>query len=150
MRTFSRPVGLTLAALLVLVATGFTLAHRSADLDAVRIPLDLYLQGQAEGNGDYMRRAFHPDATVSWISDGKVAQRTSEEFAALFTRGPAPNEADRHRRIVSLDVTGDVAIARLELDYPNVFLTDYMTLLRVGDEWKIIAKSYTRSAPRTR
>ena len=79
-----------------------------------------------------------------------MAQRTAEEFAALFTRGPAPDEADRQRRVVSVDVSGDVAVARLELDYPGAFITDYMTLVRVGDEWTIIHKAYTRSAPRTR
>lgn len=141
---------LPLLALVTLLAAGFTAASRSADLDAVRVPLDLYLQGQAEGDGTYMRQAFHPDARISWTDDGAVAQRTSEEFAALFTRGPAPDEADRHRRIASIDVTGDVAVARLELDYPRTFITDYMTLIRVGDDWKIIHKAYTRSAPRTR
>lgn len=131
--------------------TGFTVAaSQASDLDAVRVPLELYLQGQAEGDGAYMRQAFHPDATVSWMRDGAVAQRTAQEFAALFTRGPADDEADRHRRIVSVDVTGDVATARLELDYPGVFITDYMTLVRLGDEWKIIHKAYTRSAPRSR
>ncbi|MEM0963627.1 MAG: nuclear transport factor 2 family protein, partial [Bacteroidota bacterium] len=142
---------LTLA--LCLLVTGLaapTAAAQSADLDAVRVPLELYLQGQAEGDGDFMRQAFHPDATVSWMRDGEVAQRTAEEFAALFTRGPAGDEADRQRRIVSIDVTGDVAVARLELDYPGAFITDYMTLLRVDGEWRIIHKAYTRSAPRVR
>ncbi|MEL6616444.1 MAG: nuclear transport factor 2 family protein [Bacteroidota bacterium] len=137
-------------ALALVALAGFSLAQRSADLDAVRVPLDLYLQGQASGDGDYMRQAFHPDATVSWMDDGAVAQRTAEEFAALFTRGPAPDEADRQRRIASIDVNGDVAVARLELDYPRTFITDYMTLIRVGDDWKIIHKAYTRSAPRSR
>ena len=127
-----------------------TVAGQSSDLDAVRVPLELYLEGQAEGDGDFMRRAFHPDATVSWMRDGSVAQRTAEEFAALFTRGPADDEADRQRRIVSIDVTGDVAVARLELDYPGAFITDYMTLLRVDGEWRIVHKAYTRIAPRAR
>ena len=139
-------------ALVALVSlAGFTAAaDRASDLDAVRAPLELYLQGQAEGDGSYMRQAFHPDATISWVQDGAVAQRTAEEFAALFTRGPAPDEADRRRRIASVDVHGDVAVARLELDYPGVFITDYMTLIRVGDGWAIIHKAYTRSAPRSR
>ncbi len=145
-----RSLGLSSALIGLVALAGFTLADRSADLDAARVPLDLYLQGHAEGDGDYMRRAFHPDATVSWLRDGAVAQRTAEEFAALFTNGPADDEADRQRRIASLDITGDVATARLELDYPNVFITDYMTLIRVGGEWKIIHKAYVFGPPRGR
>ena len=142
---------LTLALCLAAAAPAVpTAAAQTPDLDAVRAPLELYLQGHAEGDGDRMRQAFHPDATISWMRDGAVAQRTVEAFAALFTRGPAPDEANRQRRIVSIDVTGDVAVARLELDYPGVFITDYMTLLRVDGEWRIIHKAYTRSAPRVR
>lgn len=97
-----------------------------------------------------MRQAFHPDARIVSLSDGAVASRTADEFAALFTRGPAPDEADRHRRVVSLDVTGDVAVAKLELDYPGAFLTDYMTLVHTADGWRILHKAFTRSAPRAR
>ena len=145
-----RSLALVLGVLAAGLVGSTAAVSQPTDLDAVRVPLDLYLRGQAEGDGSYMRRAFHPDATVSWTQDGAVAQRTAEEFAALFTRGPAPDEADRQRRVVSVDVSGDVAVARLELDYPGAFITDYMTLVRVGDEWKIIHKAYTRSAPRTR
>ena len=125
-------------------------AQSQADLDAARVPLELYLKGHAEGNGDYMRQAFHPDARIFWVSDGGVAYRNAEAFASMFSRGPASDEADRKRTITSLDVTGDVAIATIELDYPRVFLTDYMTLIKVDSEWKIINKAYTRAAPRNR
>ncbi|MEM1127677.1 MAG: nuclear transport factor 2 family protein [Bacteroidota bacterium] len=138
------------ALFVVSIAGALPAVSQTPDHDAVRVPLDLYLQGQAEGDGAYMRQAFHPDATISWMQEGRVAQRTAEEFAALFTRGPASDEADRRRRIASIDVNGDVAVARLELDYPRVFITDYMTLIRVDGEWKIIHKAYTRSPPRTR
>ena len=137
--------------LLVLALAGFTLAaERTADLDAVMVPLDLYMQGHATGDGDLMRRAFHPDATLFWTDNGVLAQRPSSEFADLFTGRVAQDEAERRRRVVSVDISGDVAIAKIELDYPRVFLTDYMTLSRVGDEWKIINKAFTRSPARAR
>ena len=142
-------LSLRLAALALLFGAPAALAQ-TADLGAVREPLDLYLRGQAEGDGDFMRRAFHPDARIVSLSDGEVSGRSAEAFAALFTNGPAPDEADRHRRIVSLDVTGDVAVAKLELDYPRAFLTDYMTLVRTASGWRILHKAFTRSAPRTR
>lgn len=131
--------------------TGSALAQAApADLDAVRAPLKLYLKGHAEGDSTYMRQAFHPDARIFSLSDGALAHRTAAEFAALFTGGPASDEGDHHRRIVSIDVVGDVAVAKIELDYPRVFLTDYMTLVQVDGGWKIISKAFTRSAPRAR
>ena len=46
------------------------------------------------------------------------------------------------------DVTGDVGVAKVELDYPDVRFIDYFTLARVGGEWKIIHKSFQRQ-PKT-
>ena len=34
------------------------------------------------------------------------------------------------------------ATAKLVLDYPEVKFTDYMTLLKTGDEWRIINKAF--------
>ncbi|MEM6645818.1 MAG: nuclear transport factor 2 family protein [Bacteroidota bacterium] len=126
------------------------LAQSQAELDAARVPLEAYLKGHATGDGTHMREAFHPDARIFWMRNGQVASRTAAEFAGLFNRGPAPDEADRKRSITHLEVTGDVGIATIELDYPNAFLTDYMTLIKVDGAWKIINKSYTRAAPRDR
>ncbi|MEM6326240.1 MAG: nuclear transport factor 2 family protein [Bacteroidota bacterium] len=140
---------LVLLALIVGLA-GFALPSRSSDLDAVMVPLDLYMEGHATGNGDLIRQAFHPDAKLFWMNDGELAQRPSPEFAGLFRGEPAPDEADRQRRVVSVDITGDVAVAKIELDYPRVFITDYMTLIRIGNEWKITHKAFTRAAPRSR
>jgi hypothetical protein len=39
-------------------------------------------------------------------------------------------------------VVGDAAYAKLDLDYPKVRFTDYMTLLKVDGEWKIMSKVY--------
>jgi len=107
-----------------------------------RAPLELYLKGHATGDGEYFRKAFHADARIQGIRDGKLVSRTREEFAAGASGKPADDEADRKRRIVSVDVVGDAACAKLELDYPKVRFTDYMTLLKVDGEWKIMSKVY--------
>lgn len=114
------------------------------DFDGVRAALDLYLQGHATGNGDFMREAFHEDANLFWIVDGEVRQRTATEFASAFRGEPAPDEAERERRIVSIEVTGDAAIGVIELDYPTMKFVDYMSLLRVGDRWQIVNKTFQR------
>ena len=47
----------------------------------------------------------------------------------------------------AIDITGTAAIAKVELDYPDVFFTDYMSLLKVDGEWKIVDKIFDRRAP---
>ena len=109
---------------------------------AVRQTLDYYLQGHATGNGEFHKKAFHPEAKLFWIRDGQFAQRTSAEYIAGSSGKPAPDEAQRKRSIASVDVTGNAAIAKIILDYPSGRFTDYMSLLKVDGQWKIVNKKF--------
>ena|SRR5688500_2165701 len=114
----------------------------SAETAAARVPLENYIQGHATGNGDFMRKAFHTEAKVMAFRDGKLMNMTSEEFASRFNGKPAPDEAQRKRRIESVEITGNAGVGKIVLDYPTVTYTDYMSLLKVGDEWKIVNKVF--------
>ena len=115
---------------------------QSAEEDAARVPLENYLKGHATGDGEFMKKAFHPDAKVFSFRDGKLQQLTSSEFAARFTGKPAPDEAQRKRWIESIKITGNAGVGVIVLDYPTVKFTDYMSLLKVDGEWKIINKTF--------
>ncbi|MEW6128062.1 MAG: nuclear transport factor 2 family protein [Acidobacteriota bacterium] len=109
---------------------------------AARVPLENYLKGHATGQGDYIRKAFHPDARLQWFRDGKYQTRSLEDFIAGFKGEPAPDESQRKRRIESLDIAGNAGTAKIVLDYPSVKFVDYMSLLKIGDEWKIVNKIF--------
>ena len=119
-----------------------TAVPAQADTAAARVPLENYIQGHATGNGEFMRKAFHTDAKVMSFRDGKMASMTAEEFASRFSGKPAADEAQRKRRIESVEITGNAGSAKIVLDYPTVTFTDYMSLLKVGDEWKIVNKVF--------
>jgi hypothetical protein len=110
---------------------------------AVRAPVEAYLRGHATGDGEEWRKAFHPTAMVTGVRDGKLVSVSAPDFIARAPGKPAADEAQRKRRIVSIDVSGDAAVAKVELDYPKVFFVDYLSLLRIDGEWKIAQKTYT-------
>ena len=120
----------------------FRAATAQSDSASARVPLENYIQGHATGNGDFMRKAFHPDAKVMAFRDGKLTNMTAEEFASRFNGKPAADEAQRKRRIESVEITGNAGVGKIVLDYPTVTFTDYMSLLKVGDEWKIVNKVF--------
>jgi hypothetical protein len=113
-----------------------------AEKKLVGVPIENYFAAQATGNGDLIRKAMDPEAKVMFVSDGKFTQWSAEEFAARFNGKPAADEARRKRSYEILDVFGNAAIVRVTLDYPSVKFTDYMTLLKIGGEWKIINKTF--------
>jgi hypothetical protein len=109
---------------------------------AIRETIQHYFQGHATGNGEFFRKAFHPDAKLFFIRDGKLTQWTSEEYISRAGGKPAADEAQRKRKIDSIDISGNAAIVKITLDYPKVVFTDYMSLLKIDGQWKIINKTF--------
>jgi hypothetical protein len=103
-----------------------------------------YFKAHATGSGESLRGVFVEEGRMFWSADGQLRSRTSTDYINGFTGGPAADEAQRQRRILSVDVTGDVAVAKAELDYPNVRLVDYFILVRAGGDWKIVSKAFQR------
>lgn len=108
----------------------------------VRVPLDAYIRGHATGDSTAFRRAFWKDARLWWMRDGMVATRTADEYIASES-GERRRDAQHQRRIVRIEVSGETAIATVEVVYPSVRFTDHITLLKVGDEWRIITKAFS-------
>lgn len=115
---------------------------QETETDAAKIPLNNYLQAQATGNGELIRKAFFKDARIMAFRDGKLTNLSVEEFAARFTGKSAEDEAKRKRSIESLEISGSAGIAKIVLDYPTVKFVDYMSLLKIDGEWKIVNKSF--------
>ena len=151
-RRLTLPLALALLAPTVLAAQSPSAsATASADPEeaAIRRALDHYLAGHATGDSAHFRAAFHKVANLYFVRGDSVATRTGDAYIASAGGKPAPDEAQRRRRIVSIDRTGDAAMAKIELDYPSAVLTDYMALLKTGGEWHIVNKIF-HTAPKAR
>ena len=82
------------------------------------------------------------------IKDGNYGQRPASVYIAQSSSGRAPrDEALRRRWIRSINVTGNVATAVIELDYPDMKALDHMSLLKFDDGWRIVVKAYEASTP---
>jgi Putative lumazine-binding len=119
--------------------------QRTAEDAAVRKAIaDHYFKAHATGSGEPLKGMFVDEGRMMWVQDGQLRTRTSAEYIGGFRGTPPPDEAKRVRRVLMTDVTGDVAIAKVELDYPDSRFVDYFTLAKLGGEWKIIHKTFQR------
>ena len=112
---------------------------------AVRVPLENYIKAHATGDPEFARKAFHTDGNMTFIRDGKFVTETFDSFIKrAFTGKPAADEEKRKdgRKIEAIDVNGSAAVGKIILDYPTVRFVDYMTLLKIDGEWKIVNKSF--------
>lgn len=147
MSTFKRIGGrkiltLSLLALGVLGTQAFTgPAPAQEELAGVEAALNNYLFGSRDGDVERLRAAFHPSAEIEGIRDGALTSWTAPDYVG----GARPGQRREFEpRILSVDITGDAAQAKVECDYGTWKFVDYMQLLKVDGEWKIMNKVYHR------
>lgn len=122
---------------------GYKVWADDKEKELVKIPLENYLKGHETGNAEFMKKAFHTEGKLIFIREGKYTTRTFEEYINGMKDGkPAADEAKRKRWIESIDIAGNAATGKIILDYPNGKFVDYMTLLKIDGEWKIVNKSF--------
>ena len=137
----------TLPALLFLATISFADdgVERKEDMEAIRATIQHYFNGHATGDKDEFRKAFHPEAKLFWIKDGAFTQRPSQEWIDGMKGGAPVDEAKRKRSIESIDIAGHAAVVRIRLDYPAADIVDFMSMLKIEGEWKIVNKIFHTS-----
>lgn len=139
MKCFVLLLGLALTATMV---TLLPARAQNAEEAAVREAIEHYFRGHATGQGDHFRKVFHPDAKLFAVREGKYWQLTSEEYIARASGKAPEDEAQRKRKIESVDISGNAAIVKIVLDYPQVNFTDYMSMLKIDGVWRIVNKTF--------
>lgn len=116
----------------------------SNEIRAIQTTVQRYFDGIIQYDEAQLRAAFHEDASVIGTKDNGILDWQPFQSWVLYTRGTAPNPAGRNNRILSVDVSGDAAIVKTELDWPSVRYVDYLSLVKINGEWKIVNKIWHR------
>ena len=99
--------------------------------------------------GLYSRARFRRKSNSSNLRDGRLTQMTLEEYAKRFSGQLAADETQRKRTIERIEIGSNAAMARITFDYPTMLTTDFILLLKLEGEWKIVQKNfYVRTKPK--
>ena len=111
------------------------------EYDAIKKTIQHYIDGAKSGRGADMKPAFHSDATVSgYVGPDLFAGPVQGLYDWNDQNGPAK---EIQARIASIEITGTVATARLEIDnWTGHRFTDLFALLKIDGEWKIMCKVF--------
>lgn len=105
------------------------------DYEEIRRAAQLYVDGCAKGDGDYMKPAFHQSATIN-----------GAPIQTLFDGASQAGETDSRGTIDILDVVGDIAVIRITLaNYFGADYVDFHALKKDESGWKIMAKVFTEA-----
>jgi hypothetical protein len=109
----------------------------------VRAVVERYLHGLKFNDVKSLEAAFWPDARLLFIKpDGTLGQFTQGEWYRMFSSS-AGKEEEGDLRIATVDVSDNAASVKLLETYPKSVYIDYLNLLRIGTEWRIVNKIYT-------
>lgn len=141
-----RPEGLKQSLLTLLIAILFTttplilLSQTITEENGVKACLENYMSG----DGNRMEKAFHPSASMKYIDyqSGEFKDVPIADFIARIKSNTS--KTDRKIEIVSMNIEGNAAQAKIRIETAQVIMNDYMNLLKVNGEWKIVSKIFSR------
>ncbi|MBZ0262990.1 MAG: nuclear transport factor 2 family protein [Hyphomicrobiales bacterium] len=113
------------------------------DQQAVRQVVIRYLEGMIYGQDDYLREAMHPLCMQAGHYGGQYEFMPRDEFIEAIK--PLKKEPDGSAftfDIQLIDITGDIALAKVKDDCFGTSWTDYLTLIKHEGNWQIVMKAF--------
>ena len=116
-----------------------------SDEQQIKDTIQTYFDSMYESSADKAHAAFHPEAKISGYMHDELAQMSVDDFAGFVSsQQPSAKEKGEPVRldILSLDVAGDTAAARVRDDYLGLTFHDSLLLLKSDGEWRIYSKLF--------
>ena len=115
-------------------------------IESIRKTIQTYFDGLYEGDTNKLGEAFHENSHLYSVGqDGVLADVPRPKWFEIVSGRPSPKSQNLKRtdKILSIDISGsDSAIVKVECSIHPRYFTDYLTLLRFGDRWRIVSKSF--------
>jgi len=115
------------------------------DLAEIEQVLQTYFDGVYEGDSTKLARAFHDVAHLFGVEDGKLTDLPREQWLESVRGRQSAQSRDLPRQdwVVQIDRSGPTtAFAKVHCQIPPRYFTDYLTLAKLADGWKIVSKTF--------
>jgi len=112
------------------------------DYNAVIETASRYVEGLREGSVETIKQAFHEEAVMYGFTNGELlGGPISNLYDFVESNGKA---ADITTRLDVLAITPTTAVVRVDMekDAIGADYNDYLTLIKINGDWKVIAKVY--------
>ncbi len=128
--------------LLGVLLLSIPLATAQTELEKINETLYNYIDGTANGEPERVSKAFHSALNLYHVNNDSLVTWGGQGYINNIKPG---RKSNRIGRVVSVDYENDAAMAKIEILMParKRIYTDYLLLLKVEGQWKIIHKSFT-------
>lgn len=115
-----------------------------SDHEQIRQTLNQFIEGTVYNYPDKINEAFYPETRMFLYNGGDTAWVVSSEtYASWYGRRTPGTKNNRINEIKTIEVVGDVAYAKLQVDVPSFGnrYSDLMLLKKIQGQWKIVGKA---------
>jgi hypothetical protein len=116
----------------------------SSELQAIETTIGWYFDGWGTGDTTKLGKAMHSTCHLKSFRDGKFNDISRAEYLSRFKPRARPDSLVT--RIISIDITGNIASAKTEIDTGRDIFTDYFNLIKTDERWFIVDKIAVRIA----
>ncbi|EKB47802.1 Putative lumazine-binding protein [Cecembia lonarensis LW9] len=109
---------------------------------AIAKTIQLYFDGMMERDRTKLDQAFDPSARLIGYRGETFTVTPYEEWASGTARGEKRNPADFSNHLIEVEVKGYTALAKTELYWPGIYYYDYLTMVKIDGDWKIVHKTW--------
>lgn len=111
----------------------------------ILLTLNDYLKGRPAIDIERMRGAFHPNAYIRAIVDGKLIQWTLPDYLDLVAKAAVQ---ECQPEVLSYTWDGDTGSAHVQLTFDTFRFIDRFNLVKLDGKWLIMDKvSYRQELP---
>jgi len=111
--------------------------------------VDAYCRGVYRGDTGLLRSVFDPRALLFAEIRGEQYFRPLEEYLAIVAARQSPEALGQAfaMKPISVEVTGDIAFAKVRCPMFDFHYIDYLSFVRQDGQWRIVNKTFTDVPP---
>lgn len=115
-----------------------------SEFQAVEDVVALYFRALHEGDVSQVQQLFIPGAEIRGYYEGELVNMKLPEYLNVLRRMSPPVRIgeDFDMRICGIDQIGNIASVRTRYLFEALYYVDYLSLLKIKDEWKIVNKVF--------
>ena len=142
-----RKVFLFISVILFSFTVNAQVSDTTNDLALIEKTINLYLEGQATGDSVKVGSSFHDTWQLKYFADDKVNVVTKSKYITGFQKHDRPKNWSA--RTVFVDITNNVAVAKVEISTATLLFTDYFHFMKTNQGWLIVDKISARTPHKT-
>ena len=104
--------------------------------------MDNYFQGIWEGDVALLRSCFHPDTELFGEVHGQPYRKHLADYldGVAARKSPQDSGEEFRMRIISIDISHTIAMAKLSVPMLGFNYVDYLSLVKLDGRWCIVGK----------